>query len=131
MIFVRMGSSDELESAFAAMMQERPDAFTMTGDPFHQLHVPWIIDFLARHRLPAMYQLRENVLAGGLMSYGASSARLVSACRPLRAQDFARRQAGGLAGGAAGQIRSGGQPQDRKGTRLDDPRNPSCCAPTR
>ena len=72
MIFVRMGSSDELESAFAAMMQERPDAFTMTGDPFHQLHVPWILDFLARHRLPAMYQLRENVLAGGLMSYGAS-----------------------------------------------------------
>jgi putative ABC transport system substrate-binding protein len=32
----------------------------------------WILDFLARHRLPAMYQLRENVLAGGLMSYGAS-----------------------------------------------------------
>jgi putative tryptophan/tyrosine transport system substrate-binding protein len=72
MIFVRMGSSDEFAGAFAAMMQERPDAFTMTGDPFHQLHVPWILDFLARHRLPAMYQLRENVLAGGLMSYGAS-----------------------------------------------------------
>ena len=72
MIFVRAGSSDELDSAFTAMMQERPDAFTMTGDPFHQLHLPWIIDFLARHRLPAMYQLRENVLAGGLVSYGAS-----------------------------------------------------------
>jgi putative ABC transport system substrate-binding protein len=72
MIFVRAGSSDELESAFATMMQERPDAFTMTGDPFHQLHLSWIMDFLAKHRLPAMYQLRENVLAGGLMSYGAS-----------------------------------------------------------
>jgi len=72
MIFVRAGSSDEFESAFAAMMQERPDAFTMTGDPFHQLHLPWIMDFLAKHRLPAMYQLRENVLAGGLMSYGAN-----------------------------------------------------------
>ena len=36
------------------------------------LHVGWIIDFVARNRLPAMYQLRENVLAGGLMSYGAS-----------------------------------------------------------
>jgi ABC-type uncharacterized transport system substrate-binding protein len=72
MIFVRVGSSDEFDSAFAAMMQERPDAFTMTGDPFHQLHVAWIIDFLAKNRLPAMYQLRENVLAGGLMSYGAS-----------------------------------------------------------
>jgi putative tryptophan/tyrosine transport system substrate-binding protein len=54
------------------MMQERPDAFTMTGDPFHQLHVGWIIDFLVKNRLSAMYQLRENVLAGGLMSYGAS-----------------------------------------------------------
>jgi putative tryptophan/tyrosine transport system substrate-binding protein len=72
MIFVRMGSSDEFDRAFGAMMQERPDAFTMTGDPFHQLHLNWIIDFLARNRLPAMYQLRENVLAGGLMSYGAS-----------------------------------------------------------
>jgi putative tryptophan/tyrosine transport system substrate-binding protein len=72
MIFVRMGSSDEFDRAFAAMMQERPDAFTMTGDPLHQRHIGWIIDFLARNRLPAMYQLRENALAGGLMSYGAS-----------------------------------------------------------
>jgi putative ABC transport system substrate-binding protein len=72
MVFVRAGSSDSLDNVLAAMMQEHPDAFTMTGDPFHQLHLPWIIDFLARHRLPAMYQLRENVLAGGLVSYGAS-----------------------------------------------------------
>jgi putative tryptophan/tyrosine transport system substrate-binding protein len=72
MIFVRVSSADELDSAFTAMVTERPDAFTMTGDPFHQLHVGWIIDFLAKHRLPAMYQLKENVLAGGLMSYGAS-----------------------------------------------------------
>jgi ABC-type uncharacterized transport system substrate-binding protein len=72
MIFVRMGSSDDLDSVLAAMMRDRPDAFTMTGDPLHQLHVGRIIDFVAKHRLPAMYQLRENVLAGGLMSYGAS-----------------------------------------------------------
>src|ERR1700738_2611384 len=52
----------------------------------------------------------------------SESARLVSACRRIRAQDFARHQAGGLTRGAAGQIRSGGQPQDRKGTRLDDAR---------
>jgi putative ABC transport system substrate-binding protein len=71
-IFVRVGSSEVLDTAFAAMMQERPDAFTMTGDPFHQLQLPWIIDFLSRHHLPAMYQLKENVLSGGLMSYGAS-----------------------------------------------------------
>src|SRR5262249_19932395 len=47
-LFVEVGSAGEFESAFAAMMKERPDAFSMTGDPFHQLHVGWIIDFMAR-----------------------------------------------------------------------------------
>jgi putative tryptophan/tyrosine transport system substrate-binding protein len=72
LLFVEVGSASEFDSAFAAMMKERPDAFSMTGDPFHQLHVGWIIDFMAKNRLPAVYQLSENVLAGGLMSYGAS-----------------------------------------------------------
>jgi putative ABC transport system substrate-binding protein len=72
LLFVEVGSASEFDGAFAAMMKERPDAFSMTGDPFHQLHVGWIIDFMAKNRLPAVYQLSENVLAGGLMSYGAS-----------------------------------------------------------
>jgi len=71
-IGVPVRRADEFDSAFAAMMRERPDAFTMTGDALHQLHIGWIIDFLARNRLPGMYLLRENVVAGGLMSYGAS-----------------------------------------------------------
>jgi putative ABC transport system substrate-binding protein len=54
------------------MMQERPGAFTMTADPPHQLHIGWIINFLVNNRLPAMFQLRENAVDGGLMSYGAS-----------------------------------------------------------
>jgi putative ABC transport system substrate-binding protein len=72
MLFVAVGSSDEFDSAFAAMMREQPDGFTMTADPLHQRHMAWIIDFLAKNRLPGIYQVRENVIAGGLMSYGAS-----------------------------------------------------------
>jgi putative tryptophan/tyrosine transport system substrate-binding protein len=72
MLLVDVHSSGDFESAFAAMMRQRPDAFAMTADPLHQLHVGWIIDFLARNRLPSMYQLRENAVAGGLMSYGGS-----------------------------------------------------------
>jgi ABC-type uncharacterized transport system substrate-binding protein len=72
MLFVAVRSSHEFDGAFAAMMRERPDAFTMTADPLHLLHIRWIIDFLARNRLPGMYQVRENVVTGGLMSYGAS-----------------------------------------------------------
>ena len=77
MLFVAVRSSDEFDSAFAAMMRARPDAFTMTADSLHQRHIGWIIDFLARNRLPGMYQLRENVLAGGLMSYGTSFPDLI------------------------------------------------------
>jgi ABC-type uncharacterized transport system substrate-binding protein len=65
-------SSDEFDDAFAAMMRERPDAFLMTNDPFHQLSIGRIIDFLANNRLPGMFLTREIVVAGGFMSYGAS-----------------------------------------------------------
>jgi putative ABC transport system substrate-binding protein len=40
MIFVRMDSSDEFESAFANTGVSR--CFHDDRDPFHQLHVPWI-----------------------------------------------------------------------------------------
>src|SRR5262245_7858291 len=71
-ISVSVGPRSEFETAFAAMMKERPDAFAMTGEPFHQTHIAWIIDFMAKNRLRAMYQTSENVRAEGLMSYGAS-----------------------------------------------------------
>ena len=72
LISVPVRTSDEFERAFSAMMQRRPSAFVTTADPLHQRHVSHIIDFMASHRLPAMYQLKENVMAGGLMAYGAS-----------------------------------------------------------
>jgi putative ABC transport system substrate-binding protein len=71
-ISVSVNPRIEFETAFVAMMKESPDAFAMTGEPFHQLHIAWIIEFMAKSRLWAMYQLSENVRAGGLMSYGAS-----------------------------------------------------------
>ena len=69
---VAVRSPAEFDSAFAAMIGERPDAFLMTNDPFHQLSIGRIIDFLANNRLPGMFLTREIVAAGGLMSYGAS-----------------------------------------------------------
>ena len=72
LIPVAVRNAGELDQAFAAMMRERPDAFVMTADPLHQLHVKRIVEFLAQNRLIGMFQLRENVDAGALMSYGAS-----------------------------------------------------------
>jgi ABC-type uncharacterized transport system substrate-binding protein len=69
---VPVRSSDEFDNAFAAMIGERPDAFLMTNDPFHQLSIGRIMDFLANNRLPGMFVTREVVVAGGVLSYGAS-----------------------------------------------------------
>jgi ABC-type uncharacterized transport system substrate-binding protein len=71
-LFVEVSRADQFEAAFATMMGQRPDALTVTADPFHLSHSGWIIDFAAKTRLPTMYVLKENVAAGGLMSYGAS-----------------------------------------------------------
>ena len=71
-VFVEVGDPGQLEPAFDDMMRKRPDALSITADPFHLSHVGWIIDFVAINRLPAMYVVRENAVAGGLMSYGPS-----------------------------------------------------------
>jgi putative ABC transport system substrate-binding protein len=72
LLLVEVRTPDQFDTAFSTMMQQRPDAFSMTADPFHVSHIGWIIDFMAKNRLPAMYLLKENVSAGGLMSYGPS-----------------------------------------------------------
>ena len=63
-----------LDRAFAALAQARPDAFLTTVEPFTVRHRQRIVDFAAQHRLPAMYEEREFVDAGGLMAYGPSLA---------------------------------------------------------
>jgi ABC-type uncharacterized transport system substrate-binding protein len=72
LLFIEVSRDEEFEPAFERMMQERADALSITADPFHLSHIAWIIDFVAKHRLPTMYVLKENVAAGGLMSYGPS-----------------------------------------------------------
>jgi putative ABC transport system substrate-binding protein len=72
LIPVAVSGAAELDAAFAAIKQAQAGALLMTNDPLHQLHIDRIISFLAHSRLPSMFQARENALAGGLMSYGAS-----------------------------------------------------------
>jgi putative tryptophan/tyrosine transport system substrate-binding protein len=71
-VSVPVRSAGEFESALAVMMRERPNGLLVTADPLQQLHIELIIKFLATNRLPAMFQIRDNALAGGLMSYGVS-----------------------------------------------------------
>ncbi len=63
---------DELARTFAAMTRQRPDVLLTLIDPFTHAHRKRIVDFAAENRLPAIYESREFVDAGGLMSYGPS-----------------------------------------------------------
>ena len=72
LIGIEVDSGTDLGSAFTAMLRARPDALLVSNDPLHQLRIDWIISFLAQHRLPGMFQAKENVAAGGFMAYGAS-----------------------------------------------------------
>ena len=72
LLSVQISGPDELDRALAAMMKKRPDAVMMTGDPVQQFFVRRIVQLTASQRLPVMYQVTENVIAGGFMSYGPS-----------------------------------------------------------
>ena len=65
--------ADELDSAFAALTSAGAEALIVLSDPalLDGLHGR-IVDLAARHRLPAMYDWRAYVDAGGLMAYGPS-----------------------------------------------------------
>ncbi len=63
---------DDFERAFAAMLRERAGALLVQLDGMFLLHRTRIADLAAKSRLPAMYELREFVDAGGLVGYGPS-----------------------------------------------------------
>jgi putative ABC transport system substrate-binding protein len=65
-------AADDFPRVFAEMTASRPDAVLTTNDGLHQMHMPEVIDFLLRNKIPGLFQLRKNAVDGGLMSYGTS-----------------------------------------------------------
>jgi putative ABC transport system substrate-binding protein len=63
----------ELDAAFATLAQQKVDAFLTTTDYFIITRRLQIATLAARYALPGMFSARDNVDAGGLMSYGPSS----------------------------------------------------------
>ncbi len=65
-------TTGDLDRAFASMARERANALVVLTDPLTLTHRDLIVTGAAKHRLPAMYEVRQYVDAGGLMAYGAS-----------------------------------------------------------
>jgi len=62
----------DFAGAFDSMLNDPPGAVLLTNDPLHRRNMQRVIDFMLQHKLAGMFQTREDVVAGGLMSYGAS-----------------------------------------------------------
>jgi putative ABC transport system substrate-binding protein len=58
------------EPAFAAMRQAQADALSTFGDVLTMQHRRGIVPLATQSRLPAIYELKAFVEAGGLMAYG-------------------------------------------------------------
>ena len=65
-----IGDLNELEVAFSVISKDRPDGFLALMDPVLNANRKRVIEFLIRNRLPAIFENKEWVEDGGLVSYG-------------------------------------------------------------
>ena len=85
----------EMEAAFANLVVQRADALLVGTDPFFITARDQLVALVNLHAVPAIYPFREDAVAGGLISYGASN------------RDGYR-----VVGGYTGRILSGENPAD-------------------
>jgi putative ABC transport system substrate-binding protein len=116
-IVVNAGTENEIESAFATAVQQRATALNVAVDSYLASRRDQIAALALRHALPTISGTREDVVAGGLMSYGTDLGGYVlprgRLCRP----HSQRRETCGPADHATHQVRSGDQSQDCQSAR--------------
>jgi ABC-type uncharacterized transport system substrate-binding protein len=93
LLLLNASSPPEIEEAFANIVAQRAGAFLLGTDPFFISARDQLVTLANRYRIPAIYPFREDVVAGGLISYGSNN------------RDSFR-----LVGDYAGRILSGNQP---------------------
>jgi putative tryptophan/tyrosine transport system substrate-binding protein len=67
-------TSREIEAAFATLVRDRADALFIAPDGFFVSRRVQFATLTARHGIPAAHTVREEVEAGGLMSYATDNA---------------------------------------------------------
>jgi putative ABC transport system substrate-binding protein len=65
---------NDLDVVFGVISKERPDGFLALMDPVLNSYQKRILDFVKQNHLPAIFETKTWVEAGGLISYGADYA---------------------------------------------------------
>jgi putative tryptophan/tyrosine transport system substrate-binding protein len=69
---LRVSTEQDIDAAIATFAQLRPDGLIIEPDPVLNARREQFVALAARYAVPAVYEGRESVIAGGLMSYGPS-----------------------------------------------------------
>jgi len=72
LIIFNVGSEPEIETAFATFVERGPGVLLIGSGAFFNSHRDRLVSLAAQHGIPTIYNWREAVAAGGLMSYAAS-----------------------------------------------------------
>ena len=67
---------DDLSAAFDAATKDAAQGLLTTIETIFIIHRARVVELAAKHRLPAMYTVRDFVESGGLMSYGPNTMSL-------------------------------------------------------
>ena len=73
-VVLNVSTESEANSAFETIAQRKIGAVLYNAGLFYQVVLHQLVALAARHAVPAMYEWREFVEAGGLMSYSVSRA---------------------------------------------------------
>jgi len=72
LLILRADRESEIDAAFASFDRPRVSAIVVSSDPFFDSQRDQLVTLAARYSVPAIYEWREFVVAGGLISYGPS-----------------------------------------------------------
>lgn len=72
-VLIEARYAEDLAAAFATMTRERVEALLVVSSPLTFDERNRVAELCLAHRLPAMFGFRQNVEAGGLLSYGVDA----------------------------------------------------------
>ena len=117
---VKILGPDQVEAALATLVTRRGYALYVFEDPMLRGKSSQIVEFAAKHRIPAIYGGVDFVRDGGLISYGPSFDDLFRRAAGYVAQILAGANPATLPIRAANEVPACRQSQDRQNPRDED-----------
>jgi putative ABC transport system substrate-binding protein len=74
LVFANTRSAADFDDAIASLVRKGASALLFSSDDLFVNQQGQLATLAARHQLPAIHAVRQSVMAGGLMSYGANGA---------------------------------------------------------